>query len=155
MDYRASEYLIPIFDFDVLHMQLNTPIYIFVLVLIVMFFMNKFLFKPVLSSIDQRRSYLDGLDKTAKEQQAEIAELITTYEAKLDLARKEVAQIRADSRREAERNAKIIISGAQQEADAEFRQACQEFKKEVEAVRDTLENSTQALAEQTTTRILG
>ena len=48
MNFRDSEYLIPIFDFDILNMQLNTPLFILALVLLVMFLMNRLLFQPVL-----------------------------------------------------------------------------------------------------------
>ena len=154
MDYRASEYLIPIFDFDVLHLQLNTPVYIFGLVLIVMFFMNKLMFQPVLRTLEQRKTYIDGLESSAGEQQEEIARLIGEYEAKLEAARKEVAQVRADAAREAERVTRATLASARQEADAEFKTACREFKKELEVARKELEAKAQALAEQTANRIL-
>ena len=41
MDYKASPHLVRIFDFDVLHMELNTPLYILALVLVVMFLLNR------------------------------------------------------------------------------------------------------------------
>ena len=154
MDYRASDYLIPIFDFDVLHLQLNTPIYIFVLVLIVMFFLNRLLFQPVLKTLDARQAYLDKLQKSTSDQEEEIAKLTERYEVQLEVARKEVAQVRADARKEAQQAIDETLQQARQEADAELAKAMEELNREVEAARSGLGEAAQKLAEQATNRIL-
>jgi len=154
MDYRASEYLVPIFDFDVLHLQLNTPIYIFVLVVIVMFFLNKFLFQPVLNTLDTRKAYLNGLQETVEKQQAEIADLTEQYETKLEAAKNEVAELRKEARKSTQDSIDAILSKARQEADTDLQAALGELSKDVETARQALADSAKTLAEQTTTRIL-
>ena len=80
MNFRDSDHLIPIFDFDILNMQLNTPLFILALVLFVMFFMNKLLFQPVLKALEERESYLSGLSEGAAGQRAEFQRLTEEYE---------------------------------------------------------------------------
>ena len=67
MNFRDSDHLIPIFDFDILNMQLNTPLFILALVLFVMFFMNKLLFQPVLKALSVRaREHAARCDREAQ-----------------------------------------------------------------------------------------
>ena len=87
MNFRDSEYLIPIFDFDILNMQLNTPLFIFALVLLVMFLMNRLLFQPVLRTLESRESFLGGLAEAAAGQREEIQRLSEDYEQNLEKVR--------------------------------------------------------------------
>ena len=154
MNFKASEYLIPIFDFDVLHMQLNTPIFIFILVIAVMFFMNKLLFKPVLSTLDKRTTYLQGLEKTASRQREEIGKLTGQYEERMEKAQAEVAQMRAEAHKEALEEVKAILNKAQREADGELQEALEVLNKEVEQAKQELGRMAKELAEKTADRIL-
>ncbi len=155
MDYKASPHLIKVFDFGILHLELNTAIYILVLVLIVMFFMNKLLFQPVLRTLDQRTDLRSSLQDAAVRHQAEIARLTQDYEASLDRVRQDVARLRQESYRQSQQAVDAILDQARQEAEAEFQDAMADLNHQVSQAKDTLGGTSQQLAQQVTSRILG
>ena len=154
MNFRDSDHLIPIFDFDILNMQLNTPLFILALVLFVMFFMNKLLFQPVLKALEERESYLSGLSEGAAGQKAEFQRLTEEYEQKLEHVKGEVAQVRQEARKEAQEAIDAILYKARQEADAELRQALSELDREVEQAKSELQQAVGGLAEKAAGQIL-
>ena len=154
MNFRDSDHLIPIFDFDILNMQLNTPLFILALVLCVMFFMNRLLFQPVLKALEERGSYLAGLSEGAAGQKAEFQRLTEEYEQKLDKVKEEVASVRQEARKEAQEAIDGILYKARQEADAELRQALSELDREVEQAKSDLQQAAGGLAEKAANQIL-
>lgn len=152
MNFRDNAF--SIFDFDLLNLQLNTPLFTFALVLIVMFAMNKLLFQPVLRTLDERKAYLEGLTKNAEGQKEEIARLAETYEENLEKVRGEVAQVRVEARKETQQGIAAVLYKARQEADQELREALAELQKEVEQVKQALGPAAHDLAEKTANRIL-
>ena len=155
MDHLQSEWIVEILKFGILNMQLNTPLFIFALILIVMFFMNRLLFQPVLKTLESRSAYLSGLNETAGGQSEEIRRLTEDYEQKLEQVRAQVAQVRAEARKETQEAVEAIIYKARQEADAELRQALSELQGEVEQARAELGQAAGGLAEKTANQILG
>lgn len=118
MDYRDSPYLIEVFDFDLLHMQLNTPLFILVLVLAVMFFMNRWLFRPLLETLERRQERVEALHRSVDTQRAEAerlaaqrarqlaaqqAELLAAQQAALRAATEEAARVQNAARKAAQR----------------------------------------------------
>lgn len=155
MNFRDSEYLLPIFDFDILNLQLNTALFILALVLTVMYFMNRLLFQPVLKTLEEREEFLESLARGAGEQRAEIAQLSENYEQELEKVKVQVAQVRQDARKEAAEPLEAIRYRARQEADLELRAALSELEQEVEAAKGELATAARDLAEKAATRVLG
>jgi F-type H+-transporting ATPase subunit b len=154
MDYKASPHLIRIFDFDVLHMELNTPLYTLVLVLVVMFLMNKLLFRPVLRTLANRSKLLKSLEEAAARSRDQMGQLVRDYEAKLAEVRAEVARVRAESTRATRAEVDAILEQAHGQAQADFQAALGDLRKQVESARGELGTAAQRLAELTTNRIL-
>lgn len=154
MNFRDSDYLIPIFDFDILNLQLNTPLFILALVLFVMFFMNKLLFQPVLKALEEREGYLSGLSEGAAGQKTEFQRLTGEYEQKLEQVKGEVAQVRQEARKETQEAIDGILYKARQEADAGLRQALSELDREVEQAKSELQQAAGGLAEKAADQIL-
>ena len=154
MNYKDSPYLVEVFDFDILHMQLNTPLYIFVLVVVVLFLLNRLLFKPVLRTLDNRAQLAGKLESTVAGSQAEVAKLAQDYEAKLVGVREEVARVRQETMRQAQSEVAGILEKARAEAQAEFQAAMTELRTEVQQAKTALGDASQRLAEKTTNRIL-
>lgn len=154
MNYKDSPHLVEVFDFDVLHMELNTPLYILVLVVVVLFFLNKLLFKPVLRTLDRRAQLADSLLATARGHREAIERLAQDYEAKLANVREEVARVRQEAMREAQAEVSTLLEQARADAQAEFQAAMTELQNEVQQARTSLGDASRRLAEQTTNRIL-
>jgi F-type H+-transporting ATPase subunit b len=154
MDYTASPHLIRIFDFGVLHMEVNTPLYILVLVVVTMVLMHLLLFRPVLRTMDNRARLLQTLQASTTDARDRIEQLTRDYEAKLAEVRAEVARVRAESGRQTRADVDAVIEQAHQEAQAEYQAALADLRQQVEAAQRELSTASQRLAEQTTNRIL-
>jgi len=153
MNYKDSPHLVKIFDFDILHMELNTPLFILVLVLVVMFFMNKWLFRPVLRTLDNRAAHEKSLGDAVAGHRKEIDRLTAEYEASLVRVRGEVAQVRQDTHREIQQQVGAILEEARATAKGEFDTAMEALQGEVEQARRELGAKTQSLADQLTNRV--
>ncbi len=154
MSYEESPYLVELFDFQILHMELNTPLYMLVLVLAVMFLMHKLLFRPVIRTLENREQLQASLREAASNRRKEIELLTQDYERNLARVRAEVAQVRQESHREAQEAVGAILEEARREARAEFDSAMDELRREVEQARAGLEQASRQLAEQAANRIL-
>jgi len=154
MNYKDSDYLITLFDFNIVHMELNTALFVFVLVLIVMFSLNKLIFRPVLRTLDNRKAHTDQLAENALKDRQEIERLIETYTESLERVRGEVAQVRSETRKETQQAVEAILGKARAEAQAELQQALAELEREVSETREALHRSARELADQAAKRIL-
>ena len=154
MDYKASPHFIEIFDFDILHMDVNTALYILVLVLVVMFILNRLLFRPVIRTLDNRSRLMASLDEAAQNHRAEMARVTEDYEARLAEVRAEVARLRQETSRQTHAEMDAILGEARKEAQADFQTAMDDLRQQVEAAKRELSEASQRLAEQTTNRIL-
>lgn len=154
MNYTQSPHLIRVFDFDVLHMELNTVLYIFVLVLVVMFLLNKLLFRPVLRTLESRARLMTELEQAQQGHREQMERLAEDYEARLADVRAEVARVRQESGRETQGEVTAILERARQEAQSEFQAAMDDLRQQIDQARQELGEASRALAEQTTHRIL-
>jgi F0F1-type ATP synthase membrane subunit b/b' len=154
MDYRNSPHIVEIFDFDILHMELNTALYILVLVLVVMFFLNKLLFQPVLRTLDNRARLVDSLREARAEHRTEIGRLGEQYQSALTRVRAEVAQVRGERNREAQQTVAAILGQARGQAQSDLEQALADLRQQSEVVRAELSKAKDSLAEQITNRMI-
>jgi F-type H+-transporting ATPase subunit b len=154
MNYRASEHLIPIFDYGVLHLELNTALFILVLFLVVMFALNWLLFKPVLRTLDGRAALLAGIQTDNARKEQEIAKLTREYETRMAQIRDEIDRLRQDSRRESAKAAEGIVSAARQAAEQKMSSVLAELQREVARVRAEALAGAKSLAAEITRRVL-
>jgi len=154
MDYRASEHLIPIFNYGVLHLELNTALFILVLFLTVMFLLNRLLFKPVLRTLDGRAALLTGIQSDNAHKEQEIAKLTREYETRLAKIRDEVDQLRKESRRESAKAVEGILSEARQAAQRKMSAALVELERDIQGARTEALAGAKGLAGQIARRVL-
>lgn len=155
MEYTASPYLVRVFDYGILHLELNTLLYILVLVLVVMFFLNRWLFRPILRTLDRREQAMQNLQGEAREHRETIAGLTASYQENLSQVLEEVARVRAETHKESQQAVGAILERARQGAQQQFEAAMRELEAQVEQARGELRASAKTLAEQATDRILG
>ena len=154
MDYTTSEHLIPVFDFGVLHLELNTALFVFALVLIVMFAMNRLLFKPVLRSIDKREALLGELQAQVQARREESEKLDADYHARMAEVREEVNRYRQETRRKAQQEVDAILAEAREVAAKELETALAQLHQEVAQIRGELTAGLEGFAEKITTKVL-
>ncbi len=155
MNFRESPYIVDIFDFDLLHLQLNTPLFIFALVLLVMFFLQKWLFGPVLATLDARRAKTDEWHKQTCEQQQQMAQIVKTCEQRLTQIRKESLVARQTQTKEIEKETEQMLQKARQQAQAQLDRTVAAMGEEAEQARQNLAHTVQTLAERLRARLLG
>jgi F-type H+-transporting ATPase subunit b len=154
MDFRASPFYKPVFDFGILNLDLNTPLFILVLVVIVMIAMNRLLFRPVLLTLDRRAGALKALTDRAEQNKAEVDRLTQSYEADLAKARGEVATVRQKAHAEAAQATDAVLQQARKAAEGTLERAMAELSQDVQRAKGELAKSAQQLAAATANRVL-
>jgi F-type H+-transporting ATPase subunit b len=154
MDYKASPHLIRIFDLDLLHIELNTALFVLALVLVLMVALNRLLFRPVLRTLDNRVKLVKSLQEAAAGQREQMDVLAKQYEARLAAVRAEVARVRQESSRETVAQVEVILGQARKEAQADLQAALTDLNAQVQAAKQELGEAARRLADQTTQRIL-
>jgi F-type H+-transporting ATPase subunit b len=107
--------------------------------IILLFLLQRFLYKPVLKMLDERATRVRESMERAEEVRRQSAEAQAERSRLIDEARRESSemvnralaeaeQIRSEARRNAQEDAQRIITRAQQEATAERQQAEQELR---------------------------
>jgi F-type H+-transporting ATPase subunit b len=152
MDYRQHAF--EVFDFQILHLQLNTPLFILALILIVMVCVNILLFRPVLRTLDGRRGELDRLANETAGQKAELAALTDRYKRDLDRVRGEVETVRQEAHAASQKAQEQVLEQARQDADRELQSALAVLRDEVAQARAQRERTVRQLASQTADRML-
>lgn len=154
MDYQTSEYLIPVFDFGIFHLEVNTMIFILVVFAITTAALNWLLFRPVLRSLENRAQLLRRIRSASRDRLSEIERLSEAYRANLASAREEINRHRQEGRQQAAREVNSIISHARRQADQELNNAMTELEHEARRVRAELMAGVEPLAERITDRVL-
>lgn len=152
MDFRQHAF--EVFDFQILNLQLNTPLFILALILVVMLCVNLLLFRPVLRTLDGRRGELDRLAKETAAQKADIASLMERYKRDLDRVRGEVETVRQQSHAASQKAQERVLEQARQDADRELQSALAVLRDEVAQARAQRERTVRQLASQTADRML-
>jgi F-type H+-transporting ATPase subunit b len=154
MDYRASQHLIPIFDYGVLHLELNTALFILALFLVVMFALNRLLFRPVLRTLEGRESLVSQIQTGNASKEQEIAKLTAEYQTRMTQIRDELDKLRQQSRRESSRQVEAILSQARKTAEQRLAEAMAGLEQEMSRLRAEALADARRLAEQIARRVL-
>jgi F-type H+-transporting ATPase subunit b len=152
MDYL--QHAIGLFNFQILHLEVNTPVFILALILVVMACLNFLLFRPVLRTLDGREAEYDRLLKQSDAQKAELATLTERYERDLVRVRSEVETVRQQAHAASQKAQATVLEKARTDAAKELDAALTELKADVAASRKQMGRTARQLAEQTAERIL-
>lgn len=80
--------------------------------LFMLWFLNKFVFKPILKAVDEREGRFKGLDHDSKALLARGEKALTDYEKKVAQIRHDSAEVTANARKEAQEASLKIIDEA-------------------------------------------
>ena len=154
MNYLDSPYIQRVFDLGLLHLELNTFLFVLMLVLVAMFFLNALLFRPVLRTLEAREKVRKSLEVAMNSGKEEISRLQETYEKDLARLREDVAQVRSASHKEAQKAVEKILEAAREESKKEYSQAHEALSKQIAEARKGLDTVAKNLAERTIGRML-
>ena len=97
-------------DYGLLHLQLATPFAVMIVLLIMIYALNKLLFQPVLRTLDNRNDAIDKSQQSVIQVSEEVERLKLEFQQKLDAIRTEAIHIRNTEHKEglAERESMIL-----------------------------------------------
>ena len=95
--------------------------------LLMLWFLNKFVFKPILKAVDERESKFKVIDNDGKAMLARGEQALTDYEKKLAQIRHDSAEVTAVARKEAQDASLKIIDGAK----ASFKQTVDKARSDI------------------------
>ncbi len=123
--------------------------------LILTFILNQILIKPIMSTIRERESQFQALEKKTQEYLSLAEEAIKRYQDELNKARMEGIQKRELFKEEARKFEKEILAKVTKEVEEYKAKWSQEFSKQLEQVRATLLGQKEYFANLIVERLLG
>ncbi|MBT3227326.1 MAG: ATP synthase F0 subunit B [Deltaproteobacteria bacterium] len=143
-----------IFDFGMLHLEWTTALFILVVFVVTIIFLNSLLFKPVLRTLELRQS---GIDKSTQETEAltsSCAKAESNYESKLIDVREKIQLARQSSLDEALENSRRIIGETKDTIAAKLEEAEKELIQERENALREAASLTEGLAQLIKSKVL-
>ncbi len=123
--------------------------------LVLLFFLNKLLYRPLLEIMAKRREKISAGQEQARALEAEIEAKMQSYQQQLNAAKAEAAQERAELRKAAQQQEAEITGEAQQKAAQRVKGIREQVEKEAAEAREILKKEATALAAQIATKVLG
>ncbi len=136
--------------------SLNATLFIQIINFIfLMWFLNKFLFKPMLKILDERKQRVENDFLKAKELQEKIEKGFLEYKKELEKARTEGAAIRFKAREDATKKLNEELTKAKEEANKYIEEFKQEIEKSKEMMKKQLEKDIENIAKSLCSTLLG
>jgi len=123
--------------------------------LFVLWFLNRFLFKPVLTIFHQREERTDGFFDKAEKAKLKTRENHEQYEKNLLQAKKEVLNIRKSYFLKGKEKKEETVRKAREEANLQIEEMRKTIKKEIEAKRKLLNKQAEILGNEIAGKVLG
>lgn len=122
---------------------------------VLLFFLNKLLYRPLLAVMDQRRDKIESGKQRAQEIEAEVDDKMQRYQEQLNTAKSDAAQERAALRKAGHQQESEITGEAQQKAVTRIKDIREQVGKEAAEASQVLNNEAKALAGQIAAKVLG
>ena len=116
---------------------------------------NYLIIKPIRGILARRRGIMDGLEENASALNAEAAQKLDGYEARLSEVRAKIAGLRSEAKLQSEADAHAKLESAAEEARGIRRDATRRMQEESEAAQQQLRNRVDELARLALGRVLG
>ena len=123
--------------------------------LLLMFLLNRLLFRPLVRLLDERTARTEGRRAQAVKAEAEADAMLADYEIKLRGARAEADQARSKVLREADSKRQALLEQATAEAAKTVAAIRARVRVETEQARQVLKDQANSLAADAAARILG
>lgn len=123
--------------------------------LVLLYILHRFLYKPVLKMLDDRRETVEGSLKHAEEVRIEVERMREESKAELLTARKEAQEIIARAVRMGEDSRADIIAKAQEQAEKERNRAISDIRTEKERALAAIRDEAAVLAVLAAKKVLG
>ena len=122
---------------------------------VLLFLLNKILYRPLLNIMTERREKIEGGKAHARELEGEIEAKIQSYQEQLNAAKAGASGERLALRQEAQKQEAAITGEAQQKAAERISAIRGQVEKEAVAAREALRQEATSLAGQIAEKVLG
>ena len=127
---------------------------VFISIFLLIFILNRTLFKPINQVLDERERLGAGRMSEAKQLLAKYDERLTRYEQQLQAARGEAYQLMEAQRREALAARQQVLAQVKAETATQVAAARQEIAQQTDAAKQNLEGEARAMASVISSQIL-
>jgi len=141
-------------DYGLLHLQLATPLVVLVIILIMIFTLNKLLFQPVLRTLDNRKQVIDGSESQVVRTTEELDKLRVEIDHKLHEARAQVMHLINEARDSGIHEKEAMIQAELEKVENELEQNRAELQQQVVTAKAELQTVSVEIATATATRLL-
>ncbi len=124
----------------------------FVLFIIIM---NKILYKPILSIVNEREAYIDGNNKAALDSKSKIKNILDDKEKRLNDAALKSKQLIAERVQTENENAAKLAEEAKAKSLSDINSAKENLKDEANRTKEILKTNVVDLAESISAKVLG
>lgn len=126
-----------------------------VLFILLFFALRPLLFQPMLRLFEEREKRIDGAKKEARQMYADADEKMAKYEQELAAVKRAAGEERDKLRAEGQRREQQILAKVRAETNAMLEQGRAKIAKDAEALRAELGVTSQSLARDIASRVLG
>jgi len=123
--------------------------------LLLMFILNKILYKPILKILEEREKKISDGQQEVKDLAAQGNKLVATYNEKLQAAKVEAMASKANARKQAVEQVNAVIQDARGKAEQEILQVRQRVASEIETAKKQLEPELASMAATIAEQVLG
>ena len=141
-------------DYGLLNLQLATPLVVLVIILIMIFTLNKLLFQPVLRTLDNRKQVIDGSESQVVRTTEELDKLRVEIDHKLHEARAQVMHLINEARDSGIHEKEAMIQAELEKVENELEQNRAELRQQVVTAKAELQTVSVEIATATATRLL-
>ena len=141
-------------DYGLLHLQVATPVTVLIFILVMIFFLNRLLFQPVMRTLDLRREKMDESLRQSERFDQEAERMGMEFEQSLSDSRKSVMEIHQAKRNEGLSGKEKIIEKERDELEAEMIKQTGLLQQEFAEVQKRFVKLSQNLSTQVSERIL-
>lgn len=136
--------------------ELNWSIFIQMInFLLLMFVLNKILYKPILKILDEREKKISAGQQEVKDLAAQGTKLVASYNEKLQAAKVEAMTSKANARKQAVGQVNAVIDAARKDAEQVILGVRQQVASEIEAAKKELEPELASMAATIAEQVLG
>ena len=141
-------------DYGLLHLQLATPVTVLIFILVMIFFLNRLLFQPVMKTLDFRREKMDESLRQSERFDKEAERMGMEFDQSLRDARKSVMEIHQAERNEGLSGREKMIEKERDDLKAEMIKQTGLLQQEFAEVQKRLAKLSQNLSTMVLERIL-
>ncbi len=122
---------------------------------VLLFILNKLVYRPLLNVMNERRDKIEGGKARARDLESDIEEKMQAYQQQLNAAKSDAALERAELRKAAQKQEAVITGEAQQKAVARVKSIREQVGQEATEAAQVLKDGADAMAGQIAAKVLG